>query len=108
SCWGKNQFGENGSSTQYLEAARELVEAQVVAGVDDVVEMALGWDATYAATSSGAMITWGRRKLKDDPVATQSEQARLIASLEGTTSLTSNEETFCGIQKDALICWGQT
>jgi len=108
-CWGKNQFGENGSTTQYLEAARELVEPQIVPGVDDVVDMALGWDATFAATRTGAMITWGRKHVKDDPATSPfTEEARAIPSLDGTTSLTSNEETFCGVQKDALICWGQT
>jgi alpha-tubulin suppressor-like RCC1 family protein len=108
-CWGKNQFGENGSTTNYLEAARELVEPQIVPGVDDVVEVALGWDATYAATSNGTVITWGRRKLKEEPAKPEwTEQPRVLASLEGTTSLTSNEETFCGVQKDKLICWGQT
>jgi alpha-tubulin suppressor-like RCC1 family protein len=108
-CWGKNQFGETGSTTQYLEAARELVEPQIVPGVDDVVDMALGWDATYAVQSTGAVIAWGRKKLKDDPATPQwTEQPRVIPSLEGTTSLTSNEETFCGVQKDALICWGKT
>ena len=108
-CWGKNQFGENGSSTQYLEAARELVEPQIVPAVDGVVDMALGWDATYAATSNGAMVTWGKRKLKEEPPQPEwTEQPRVLASLEGTTSLTSNEETFCGVQKEKLICWGQT
>ncbi|HEX4515886.1 MAG TPA: hypothetical protein VH054_20195 [Polyangiaceae bacterium] len=108
-CWGKNQFGENGSATQYLEGARELVEPQIVPGVEDVVDMALGWDATYAATSNGSVIAWGRRKLKDEPATPAwTEKPRVIASLEGMTSLTSNEETFCGVQKDALVCWGQT
>ncbi len=108
-CWGKNQFGENGSTTQYLEAARELVEPQIVPGVEDVVDMALGWDATYAATANGSVIAWGHRKLKDEPATPAwTEQPRVIASLEGTTSLTSNEGTFCGVQKDALVCWGQT
>ena len=108
-CWGKNQFGETGSTTQYLEAARELVDPQVVPNVDDVIDMALGWDATYAATASGAMIAWGHKKLKDDPATPLwTEQPRVIPSLEGTTSLASNEETFCGVQKDALVCWGQT
>lgn len=106
-CWGKNQFGETGSTTQYLEAARELVEPQIVPGVNDVTEMALGWDATYAATSNGAVIAWGRRRLKDEPPTPEwTEQPRVIASLEGTTALASSEEAFCGVQKDALVCWG--
>ena len=109
SCWGKNQFGESGNDTQYLEAARELVEPHVVPGVDGVVDMALGWDATFAATSNGSVIAWGKKKLKDDPATAQwTEQPRVVPSLDGMTSLTSNEETFCGVQKDALVCWGQT
>jgi alpha-tubulin suppressor-like RCC1 family protein len=106
-CWGKNQFGETGSSTQYLEAARELVEPQIVPGVDGVVDMALGWDATYAATSNGAVIAWGRRHLKEEPpMPSWTEQPRAIAILEGTTSLASSEEAYCGVQKDKLVCWG--
>jgi hypothetical protein len=47
--------------------------------------------------------------VKDDPATSPwTEQPRVVPSLEGTTSLTSTEETFCGIQKEKLICWGQT
>jgi alpha-tubulin suppressor-like RCC1 family protein len=107
SCWGKNQAGENGSSTNYLEAARELVEPQVVRGVTDATELALAWDTTCAASAKGHVSCWGRARLPEQQARGNSNETPTpIPSLEGASSLTANEESFCAVKDEKLLCWG--
>jgi alpha-tubulin suppressor-like RCC1 family protein len=109
-CWGKNQFGENGSATQYLEAARELVEPEIVPGVEDVRELALAWDATCAVTSRKEVWCWGRSKTDEQRAARgdASEVAAPDLTLFGVTSIVANESSFCGVKDGSVVCWGET
>jgi alpha-tubulin suppressor-like RCC1 family protein len=107
-CWGKNQAGENGSDTSYLSAARELVEPHVVAGVEGVTELALGWDATCAVSQDRQVRCWGRAKL-DEQRATggeTNETPAAVASLAGASSITANESAFCAVKDQKVVCWG--
>jgi len=107
-CWGKNQFGESGSSTTYLAAARELVEPEVVPGLTDVEEVAIGWDSACATTTKGDVHCWGRAKLDEHEKlrGPQHESPATIKSLRGATSLTANESSFCAIRGEKVVCWG--
>jgi alpha-tubulin suppressor-like RCC1 family protein len=110
SCWGKNQFGENGSATQYLEAARELVEPEIVNGVEGVTELALSWDATCAVTRKKEMWCWGRSKTDEQRAARgdSNEGAASVDALAGITSVVANESSMCGVRDGAVVCWGDT
>jgi alpha-tubulin suppressor-like RCC1 family protein len=107
-CWGKNQAGENGSDTSYLPAARELVEPHVVAGVDGVTELALGWDATCAVSRDHQVRCWGRAKLDEQRAlrGETSETPAPVASLAGASSITANESAFCAVKDQKVVCWG--
>ena len=107
SCWGKNQQGENGSSTNYLEAARELVEPQIVRGVSNVDELALAWNTTCAAATDGRVWCWGSAKLAEQRAGGDANEIpALVPSLANAKSLTANEESFCAVRNEKVVCWG--
>jgi alpha-tubulin suppressor-like RCC1 family protein len=107
SCWGKNEAGETGSSTNYVEAARELVEPEIVAGITDVTDLALTGDATCAVTSAAQVWCWGDATHPEQKVLGPSnEHPTHIVSLDGASSLTANSGTFCAIKNDKILCWG--
>lgn len=109
SCWGANDWGQNGSSTNYLEAARELVEPEVVAGITNVTALALTRDATCATTSTALVSCWGRALHPEQrAVGPANEHPTQIASLAGATSLTANASAFCAIKDEKIVCWGET
>jgi alpha-tubulin suppressor-like RCC1 family protein len=108
SCWGNNDVGENGSSTNYLDAVRELVEPQTVVSVADATELALTRYATCATTAKGDVWCWGRAEHPEQRVrGPADEHPMLITGLHGASSLTANEGTFCAIKDEKVVCWGR-
>ncbi len=109
-CWGKNDSGENGSSTNYLSAARELVLPEVVRNVSDVVSVAMAWDSTCAVTRDHEVHCWGRSRT-DEQTAQRGETNEIpmrIDGMTGTTFLTANENAFCGVKGGEVVCFGDT
>ncbi len=109
-CWGKNDSGENGSSTNYLAAARELVAPEVVRNVSDVTSVAMAWDSTCAVTRSHEVHCWGRSRTEEQTAqrGDTNEMPMRIDAMTGTTQLTANENTFCGVKAGEVLCFGDT
>ena len=108
SCWGKNDAGENGSSTNYLSAARELVLPEVVRGVSDVTSVAMAWDTTCAVTRQHEVYCWGRARTEQQRTqrGETNESPVRIDALMGTTFLTANEGAFCAVIGGDVRCFG--
>lgn len=108
SCWGKNQAGESGSDTQYLEAARDLVAPSLVAGVEGVEEVASAWDTTCAVTRTHATYCFGRAKTSEHErlAGRENEAPHELPELAGLSSIVANESAFCGVKGGRAICWG--
>lgn len=108
SCWGKNQAGESGSDTQYLEAARDLVEPTIVPGLEGVVEVASAWDTTCAVTRTRETYCFGRAKTAEHErlAGRENEVPYKLPELAGLSSLVANESALCGIVEGRAICWG--
>ncbi len=109
-CWGKNDSGENGSSTNYLSAARELVTPEVVRNVSDVTSVAMAWDSTCAVTRSHEVHCWGRSRTEEQTAqrGDTNELPMRIDAMTGTTSLAANENAFCGVRGGEVVCFGET
>jgi alpha-tubulin suppressor-like RCC1 family protein len=108
SCWGKNQSGESGSDTQYLEAARELVEPAIVPGLEGVEEVASAWDTTCAVTRAHETHCFGRARTAEHErlAGRENEVPHKLPSLSGISSLVANEAAFCAIKDRHVVCWG--
>ena len=109
-CWGKNDSGENGSSENYLAAARELVTPEVVRNVSDVTSVAMGLDSTCAVTRTHEVHCWGRSRTEEQ-IAQRGDTNELpmrIDAMTGTTFLTANENAFCGVRGGEVVCFGDT
>lgn len=109
-CWGKNDAGESGSSTNYLSAARELVAPEIVRDLTDVTSVAMAWDTTCAVTRSHEVYCWGRSRTEEQTAhgGESNELPTRIDSMSGTTSLVANESIFCGIKDGEVTCFGDT
>lgn len=109
SCWGKNEAGETGSATRYLDHVRELVEPELVPGVADVVDVAIGGDATCAITKGHETFCWGRDRIGEYKEGTgrKSTPPIKIPSLAGTTAIVANSVAFCALSDSRMTCWGE-
>lgn len=108
SCWGKNEAGESGSDTQYLQAARDLVEPHLVPGLEGVDEVASAWDTTCAVTRAHETYCFGRAKTSEHErlAGPANEVPHKIPELAGVSSIVANESAFCGVKEGRAICWG--
>lgn len=108
SCWGKNEAGESGSDTQYLQDARDLVEPQLVPGLEGVEEVASAWDTTCAVTRAHETHCFGRARTSEHErlAGQENEVPHKLPGLAGLSSLVANERAFCAIQNHLVVCWG--
>jgi hypothetical protein len=108
-CWGRNDTGQTGGSTDYLPAARELVAADVVNGVSEVTSLAPGGWATCAATRAHGVMCWGRAVLDGGRMmyAAQNTRPVVVPGLAGFEDVTAGGGTFCGISAGEVKCWGE-
>lgn len=110
-CWGNNDHGQTGSATHYLPAARELVSADVVEGLSDVIDVAAGATATCALDSAHRVTCWGRDTLPGhggSMSAPKNGKPTQIAALSGVDDLSAGGDAFCGTRRGELLCWGET
>jgi alpha-tubulin suppressor-like RCC1 family protein len=107
SCWGKNQHGESGSDTQYLDDARALALPERVANVRDVVDVALTWQSGCALGATHEATCWGRDVWSRGANATRKNVRPTRApELDGATALAANESTICALFEKELVCVG--
>jgi alpha-tubulin suppressor-like RCC1 family protein len=109
-CWGRNDAGESGSSTNYLGPARELVAPELVRDLSNVASVAMGSDSTCAVTLDHDVYCWGRSRTTEQAAlrGETNEIPTRIDALRGTMSLTASQSAFCGIKDEDVVCFGDT
>ncbi len=108
-CWGRNESGQTGNDTEYLEAARELVSASEVRGVQRATTVAASFSTTCATTEDGDVSCWGQAQLADHEKqrGTANEEPLRVPSLSGFEELAAGESAICGVRRGSVDCWGE-
>lgn len=108
SCWGKNQHGESGSDTQYLDDARALALPERVSGLRDVVDVAITWQSACALTAAHEAFCWGTDvwSREGEPQARKNVRPTRVPLLDGATAIVANESAMCATFEKGLVCIG--
>ena len=105
-CWGAGGSLELGRREQ---SENGLGTAEVVPGIDQAVELALGDDFSCARRRDGTVWCWGRNdrgQLGDGSFADRAEP-RVVPGLLGVTSLRAGSGHACALTRQKeVLCWG--
>jgi alpha-tubulin suppressor-like RCC1 family protein len=100
-CWGDDRFGQCGG-----EVMDGAVEPQLVAGTEDVVELAAGVRHTCARTKDARVLCWGEL-IGDDGEPAPTAEARLVPKLDHVREITAGAGHTCALRDDGRVwCWG--
>lgn len=106
-CWGRNESGQTGSSTYYMQNARELALATPVDGVRDVRVLAAGRSTTCALTAGKTAYCWGRPIFTQQTRHNLNDKPGLVANLERFEDVSGHETAFCAVRDGAVTCFGE-
>lgn len=108
SCWGWNMLGQTGSDVEYTRDARELVVAQIVAGISGATGIAAGRGQTCATLNTG-VFCWGEAMLKSqrNSGGYHDNRAYPVEELAELKQFAFKDESACALFKDGHAgCWG--
>lgn len=110
-CWGRNVYGELGDGT-----VNDATTAVLVLGgsstLRDVIAVAAGANTTYAITSAGSLLAWGRNdrsELGDAAFTGASRRApTVVPGLTDVRTVRAGHGTACAVtgEERSLFCWG--
>ena len=102
-CWGYNTYGQIGDGTTTV--AKVPVN---VAGLADVVQVALGYAHTCAVTSGGKLYCWGYNTYSQiGDGGTTAVKAPYDTGLKDVVSVAAGYGNTCALKADSTLwCWG--
>lgn len=106
-CWGRNESGQTGSATHYLQGAHELVHATQVEGVRDVRVLAAGRSTTFALTLGKTGLAWGRPVFTQQTKYNLNDKPGAVSNLARFEDVSGYETTFCGVRDGGVTCFGE-
>lgn len=105
-CWGGNEYGQLGNGTS---TSAPTTAPQLVTGVADAVEVALGSSMTCARRSDGVVLCWGDGafyQLGDGTTASR-DVAAPVPGLPPIVELAAGVGHVCARALDGVVlCWG--
>lgn len=108
SCWGWNVSGQLGTGHVSRDDVPNPVPTRI-AGLDDVVELALGHAHSCARKRDGSVWCWGANdhgQLGDGQLVDRTSPVRVVA-LEGAVAVRAAADRSCAVRRDdTLLCWG--
>jgi alpha-tubulin suppressor-like RCC1 family protein len=102
-CWGDNAYGQLGTPGPLTSAI-----PQIVPGLADVVEVALGWTHSCARTAAGAVYCWGSNGLGQLGLApsTSSFTPTVVLGIPAADAVRAAEHRTCIVSNGEVWCWG--
>jgi alpha-tubulin suppressor-like RCC1 family protein len=105
-CWGNNVWGQIGSG-QMNQVEKIPVP---VAGLNNVIALAPGYDHTCALLQGGRVRCWGRNEFGQlgDGSARSRRSPGAETTLDGAVAITAGMDNACALLKTGSIhCWGE-
>jgi alpha-tubulin suppressor-like RCC1 family protein len=105
-CWGLNSQGQLGQDPAVVNSSSS---AQVVAGLDNVVELSVGLWSTCARRSDATVSCWGGNsygELGDNSSVASRFTPGPVPGLHGVTQLSGIGATRCAQTATDIRCWG--
>jgi alpha-tubulin suppressor-like RCC1 family protein len=109
-CWGLNDFGELGNTTNYL-TLNPNPKPTVVAGVSGVAQITGTFDHTCALLTSGTVTCWGENSYGELGTTTNigddNPTPTVVAGLSDVTEITAGFLHTCALLTNGTVtCWG--
>jgi alpha-tubulin suppressor-like RCC1 family protein len=102
-CWGRNEYGKlgDGTTTSRPDPVR-------VAGLSNVVEVALASRQAYALDTGGVVYAWGHNDVGElgDGTTTDRATAAPVPGLSGVIAIRAGRGHVCAVATGGIYCWG--
>jgi hypothetical protein len=100
-CWGNTTVG----TQNWIGAPTGKLEAVDVAGLKDVVDLALGWSGSCALSKDGTVTCWGPPFLLR--AAPKTGPAPRKIAISNVTQIAGDKNTACAVRSNGTVaCWG--
>lgn len=109
-CWGDNGAGQLGDGVPFEAGARSpALVPQLVAGLDDAVEVASGLAHSCAVRKAGTVVCWGVNSFGQlgDGTTQRSSSPVVVKGITGAVALAAGTSFTCALVKGGSVwCWG--